>query len=234
MGTKKSGTLWLIPTPISREYSISKENLALLKLAEENEHLILVEDLKPSRQRWTSWGLNRETIPSFICYNEQTWEKTCEEVLSKIKNGKDAVMFSDGGLPVIADPGRQLVFSLRQNNCPVISGPFDNSFLLGLALSGFHNDSFHYLGFPPREKDSRKDFFKSLNKRKETLIIMDTAYRLDRVQDELLENVDHGRLCFIGCELTTKQETHFWGPVGELGKNRIKGKQNFILCLNAL
>ena len=232
---QRSGTLTLVPTPISRKYSPSPSNIEILQKAYENSDILLVEDLKPSRQRWTSWGLSREAIEKFICYNEQSWEKTLPEVTQKILAGKNAVIFSDGGLPVIADPGRELVYQLRVKGGKINCGCFENSFLVALALSGFQNEQFSYLGFPPRDKEERKDFWKNALQRKETLVIMDTGYRLKRVQEELIEYLnDSQRTLYFGCNLNSDEQIEFWGTKEQLKKEMIPGKHNFVLCISSV
>lgn len=232
---KKFGTLTLVPTPISRKYAPSPSNIEILQRAFDRNELILVEDLKPSRQRWTSWGLPREAIDSFICYNEQSWSEVLPSIVEEISSGRNAVIFSDGGMPVIADPGRELVFQLRDKGAKIDCGPFENSFLMALALSGFYNESFEYLGFPPREKEERVEFWSSVNKNKKTLIIMDTGYRLKRVQEELIEYLkDSNRKLYIGCNLNTDEQIEFWGTTSQLKKKGLPGKHNFVLCINSV
>lgn len=235
MSSSVRGKLTLVPTPISRNYQLSPTNFEILKRAADQNDLILVEDLKPSRQRWTSWGLEREAIDKFVCYNEQTWSQAIEQAYQEIVRGRQAVMFSDGGLPVIADPGRELVFRLRQKGVAVECGQFDNSFLMALALSGFHNDQFIYQGFPPREKSERRLFWQSVAKTKQTQIIMDTAYRLQRVQDELVEYLGtKENEIYLGCDLNSEHCQEFWGKVRDLSGQKIEGKINFVLCVNSL
>ena len=94
---------------------------------------------------------------------------------------------------------------------------------MGLALSGFQNDRFEYLGFPPREKGERREFWQSLKSKPNTLIIIDTGYRLNRVQEEVIENLqDQERLIYIGCNLNTEDQVDFWGKTSRLKHNRIE------------
>ena len=71
----KNGTLTLIPTPLSEVGELEPVAFRLLNSAattEADNSLFVIEDLKPGRRRWLSFKLPRETIESFILYNEHT------------------------------------------------------------------------------------------------------------------------------------------------------------------
>lgn len=227
------GQLTLVPTPISRKFQATESAKIRLNEAFENNELLLVEDLKPSRQRWRDWDLPREAIERFICFNEQTSSKLENEIVENIKNGQNAVLMSDGGLPVVCDPGLNLVFRLRENKIRVTSTQFDNSMMLALALSGFKSDQFIFSGFPAREKEERKLFWKNQSKLKTTSIIMDTAYRTDRIKEELIQTFNQNNIyCYFGFELNSDDEEHYWGDVNDLKMANLPKKKNFVLCIS--
>ena len=90
------------------------------------------------------------------------WE-ALKEALLKIKasHGK-AVLFSDTGMPLLFDPGREVLAFCREHNFKIrsIAGP--TSWGAACSLSGFL-EPFHIEGFPPRDQTERIKKLKELS-----------------------------------------------------------------------
>ena len=160
---KKPGILTLIPTPIDDESPLEKTAFDLLQFAT-NEEMdttdILVEDHKPCRRRWINWGLSREIVNDFICFNEHSQDKLLDSLITKLKNGTNLYLMSDAGLPAFCDPGQKLVDRCHQEKISVTATPFANSFTLALALSGLPHHHFEFYGFLPKKGSERMDVLK--------------------------------------------------------------------------
>lgn len=198
--------LILVPTPIQEEHaleSVAKEML-LTDCLKENV-LILVEEHKIGRQRWLKWGLPREAIEKFILFNEHTQEKIQVDIIKEIKNGKRVYLLSDCGLPAFCDPGQLLVDACHKQRLKVTATPYPNSISLAIALSGFSHSSFVFSGFIPVKEPERSEWVKKELKRPETLIWMETPYRLKKLLEEL-QKASLDREIFLGCDLGGKDE----------------------------
>lgn len=234
----KKGTLFLAPTPIVEEGGAHAELIQTFANAYERADLIIVEDEKPARRRWRSWDLPREAIEDFILYNEHTREAEIKNIIAALKKGNDAYIQSDGGMPGFCDPGRDLVYACHEAGIPVRTLPFYNSLIPAVAMSGFTEGEFHFLGFPPRNKDERLQFFQKLAKTQVTQLFMDTPYRLERVVEELCEvNWSRGakkQMVFIAMDIGRDEESHFWGSVSDLqkkSKQGVFGKREFVFVI---
>lgn len=195
------GELILVPTPIQDELPLEPVALALLlKEAMDPEVMILVEEHKIGRQRWLKWGLPREAIEKFILFNEHTQVKIQGDILKELKSGKRAYLLSDCGLPAFCDPGQLLVNACHKNRIKVTATPYPNSISLAVALSGFSHDSFVFSGFVPVKEPERGEWMKKELARPETLIWMDTPYRLRKLLDDL-GKFNLSRDIFLGCDL---------------------------------
>ena len=183
-----SGTLTLIPTPISEKGELDQQAFRLLNEAALNDRgnsVFVVEDLKPGRQRWLHFKLPREIVDTFVLYNEHTRTEAKELLLKELQHGKNVFLMSDGGLPAFCDPGRELVYACHTYNIRVTSTPFYNSVILALALSGFPHERFIFEGFLPKDGLERQKRLRDILSRSETSILMDTPYRLKRLLEEL-------------------------------------------------
>ncbi len=227
--------LILIPTPIADE--IPLEPVAqglLLEDALKEDVVLLVEEHKVARQRWIKWGLPREAIEKFQLYNEHTQGKMASEVVQMIKSGKKVYLISDCGLPAFCDPGQTLVDLCHKQKITVTATPFPNSIALAMALSGFPHNRFNFCGFVPVKDPERGQWMKTELKRPETLIWMETPYRLKKLLTEL-QSTGTKREVFLGMDLGSKEERLLRGSVpyllGHLGESE---KREFVLILAPL
>lgn len=214
--------LVLVPTPIDEENPLEQTALNLLKSACDDGSLIAIEDLKPGRRRWIRWGLPREKVDDLILYNEHTRDKLNLELVQKMKSGKKLFLMSDGGLPAFCDPGQELVNLCHLEGIKVTSTPFYNSTILALALSGFPHHKFIFEGFLSAKKEERGKELKKILQNPQTIILMDTPYRLKSLLQSL-ENTSPKRQVFLGMDLNSKEET----LLRDLPKNILQKLENF-------
>lgn len=227
--------LILVPTPIQDDLPL--EPVALERLKEDalkEDVLILVEEHKVGRQRWLKWGLPREAIERFVLFNEHTQIKIQDEVVKLIKGGKRAYLLSDCGLPAFCDPGQLLVDACHRNGIKVTATPYPNSISLAVALSGFPHDTFIFSGFVPVKEPDRSNWIKKELKRPETLVWMETPYRLKKLVEELKESGSK-RDIFLAMDLGSGKEVLLRGsPQIVAGKLTVDEKREFVLVLAPL
>lgn len=216
--------LILVPTPIQEDHPLETTAKDLLLAdALKTDVLLLVEEHKIARQRWLKWGLPREAIDKFILFNEHTQEKIHSDIIKELKSGKKAYLLSDCGLPAFCDPGQLLVDSCHKQKIKVTATPYPNSISLAVALSGFSHSSFVFSGFIPVKEPERSEWVKKELKRSETLIWMETPYRLKKLLEEL-SKINLDREIFLACDLGGKDELLIRGSVAVLLKGI--GEQN--------
>lgn len=227
--------LVLIPTPIADEIPLEPVAQALLLEEALKENVVLlVEEHKVARQRWIKWGLPREAIEKFLLYNEHTQGKMALEVVQMIKSGKTVYLMSDCGLPAFCDPGQTLVDLCHKQKITVTATPFPNSIALAIALSGFSHNRFTFCGFVPVKDPERGQWMKAELKRPETLIWMETPYRLRKLITEL-EGTGTKREVFLGMDLGGKDECLLRGSLPYLLKQLgASEKREFVLVLAPL
>jgi 16S rRNA (cytidine1402-2'-O)-methyltransferase len=221
--------LTLIPTPLQEDLPLEPVALEWLRSASGNPRVILlVEEHKAARIRWLQWGLPRDSIERFVCYNEHTSRESMPEILQKLKEGHSVVLLSDGGLPAFCDPGRNLVDACHEAGIRVSSSPFPNSVALAIALSGFDHGEFHFCGFLPADSTERKRALEKIAKTRTcTLVLMDTPYRLQALLSDLAASPLRGRRVFLAVELNGTGETLYRGKIEEVirmtsGSNKLE------------
>jgi 16S rRNA (cytidine1402-2'-O)-methyltransferase len=231
-----SGKLVLVPTPIYESLPLEPVALGLLQEDALKENTIIaMEEHKVGRQRWLKWGLPRESIESFLLFNEHTSTKEIPELLKKLKAGFTVYLMSDGGLPAFCDPGQKLIEACHKQRIKVTSTPFPNSIALAVSLSGFAHDTFYFAGFIPLKSPEREQTLKKLSQSREMSILMDTPYRLNKILSELKEHLAPNREIFLASDLNSPEELLIRGTIETVMKSlNPSEKREFILLLAPL
>jgi len=124
--------------------------------------------------------------------NEHSDEKSVHHLLEALKDGHDAGLMSDAGLPCVADPGYELVSLCHQKNIEIIPLPGTSSIFMALMGSGFSGQNFVFHGYLPIEKAQRIKKLKEIEadafKKQQTQIFMETPYRNMPLLEDILRN----------------------------------------------
>jgi 16S rRNA (cytidine1402-2'-O)-methyltransferase len=232
--TKENAKLVLVPTPIEEIGEIAESLKEELAAAFARGDCLVVEDPKPSRRRWIGWGLDRGAVDSFIHYNEHTRASLDSELLNQLKAGKSVYLMSDGGLPGFCDPGRSLIYGAHLAGIQVTMLAFPNSLLSAVTLSGFTEGAFEFYGFPPKDREQRKAFFKGLATKKGVNAFMDTPYRLERVLEECLRELSSDAMVSLAMDIGRETERIIWGKSPKVLAKVLRekpGKREFVLVV---
>ncbi len=227
--------LILVPTPISDDLPLETVALERLKIdCLDPNVILLVEEHKVARQRWLKWGLQREAIQRFRLYNEHTSKELAPEIVKELKSGKRVYLLSDCGLPAFCDPGQNLVDLCHKKNIKVTATPFPNSIALAVALSGFSHDRFTFCGFVPVKEPERLHWIKVELKRPETLVWMETPYRLKKLLEAMVESKTQ-REVFLAVDLGSTSEVLLRGQASRLNQDPISSeKREFVIVIAPL
>lgn len=135
-----------------------------------------------------------------------------DALLEPIRKGETWGLISDAGLPVLADPGYQLVARARDFNVTVQAFVGPSSIVMALMLSGLPSQHFAFNGYLPR---SPKDQIEKLEKRSKeeraTQVFIEAPFRNDKLLDSLLETLDESTKLCVAWDLTMPTqgvETH--------------------------
>ena len=162
--------LYIVSTPIGNYEDITLRALRILKECD----FIICEELKEARRLLSNYKIEKELFP----LNEHNESESANELIQKLLEGKTAALISDCGTPLFSDPGHLLVALALQNRIDVIPVPGVSSLLTALVGSGLDFEKFYYYGWLSPKKDIRRKQLLDLRKRRETIILLDTPYRL--------------------------------------------------------
>lgn len=149
------------------------------------------------------------------------------------KQNGNACLFSDTGMPVLFDPGREVLEIARRLEFSIRCEPGPTSWGTACALSGWA-PPFLIAGFPPAKTLERQEQLKSWAHLPYHLVLMDTPYRFQALIKDCQELFGTKRQVFLAWEIGSSEEIYFWGTFPELTrmtheKKLLKGE--FILII---
>jgi 16S rRNA (cytidine1402-2'-O)-methyltransferase len=159
-----------------------------------------------------------DTPQDFELLNEHSTTEDIRRLVTKIKSNSLTCLFSDGGTPLLEDPGLELVRECIKEGIEIKVAPGASAFLIALLLSGFSTSPFTFIGFLPRESGERIERMKRFLSLKHTLILYETPYRYKKAFREILPLLKKETRVFLGLNLTGEDEVIFRGNCGDLLK----------------
>lgn len=216
--------LTLIATPIGNNQDITLRALKTLK----DSSSLIGEEAKVLRRRLSAWDINprEKTIYEL---NEHSTSEDLEELLLLCQQ-EDIALVTDCGTPSFFDPGFKLVKLCRENGVAVASLPGVSSMTALFPFLTKKTEAFHILGFPPRDSDERKTFFKNLFKDQTPCLLLDTPYRLIKTFEEL-NMYQPKTYCTVGINLTCDDELIAYGSPKEILKQISHLKKENFICM---
>ena len=233
-----NGYLYIVATPIGNLQDISLRAIKTLRSVD----VIACEDTRRTGILLNELGKIKKIDkhfekPQLISCYEKNEIKRIPEIISALKNGKNVALVSDGGTPLISDPGFKLVRECIAQGIKVISIPGPSSVVSALVISGLPTDKFFFVGYLPKKEGHRRKMLETIRKLNNliasTIIIFESPHRLPKTLNEI-KNVLGDIKIVLARELTkiyeeTKKD-QVSNLIGHFSKNTPKGE--FVILFN--
>ncbi len=193
--------VYIVATPIGNPEDISLRALRVLKEAD----LVIGEERKIVSRFLRSLDLHKEVI----LINEHTEISEIKElVIQLLSTPKKVAFLSDCGTPGFEDPGVDFVSICREYNIKVVPVPGVSSLMTLIMVSGIPMKKFYYAGFLSAKREIRQDELKRLAIKypKESLVLLDTPYRLQALLEDIKMFFSPDREIILGYKLTMPEE----------------------------
>lgn len=208
--------LYIVSTPIGNMGDVSTRMRETLAKAD----YILVEDTRRAGNLFKLLDLPRV---EFISYFEHNEEKRIPYILELLGEGKEICLISDGGTPLISDPGYRLIKACYKAGLAYTAVPGPCAVTNALVLSGFPTDSFIFMGFLPQKTSKRKEKLQTVAAVNTTTIFYESPFKIVKLLKTLLKDFADNEVCIIR-EMTKVYEEVIHGTVSELYE-RFKDKK---------
>lgn len=179
----------------------------------ETADLIIGESGKVSR-KWISKD-KQGVLYNLDNPSPQEQELLFQKIHEVQESKGSVVLFSDTGMPLLFDPGVEILEYCRKLGFSISSIPGPTSWGTACALSGFA-PPFWLEGFLPKENEPREKKIKSLVSIPACLVLMDTPYRFERLVSECMKVFKKNLLYFLAWELSSPEEKLHWGELKNL------------------
>ena len=215
------GTLYIVGTPIGNLEDLTRRAVRVLGQVS----LVAAEDTRVTRKLLSHLSIHAP----LVSYHSRNWQSRLPSILDALTSS-DVALVTDAGMPVVSDPGSELVSAARAsgNRVEVVPGP--SAVTAALAVSGLPGDCFLFLGFLPRRGKSRTAKVRSVAAFLAPIIIFEAPHRLRATLQDLL-NVLGDRDLAVCRELTKLHEEVFRGSVSQALDYFAEPRGEFVLLL---
>ncbi|RLG11156.1 16S rRNA (cytidine(1402)-2'-O)-methyltransferase [Candidatus Pacearchaeota archaeon] len=206
----KKGKLFVVSLPIGNLKDITLRALEVLK----ETKYITCEDTRSLRKILNYYQLKGKKLISL--YKDIEKERV-DKVIKILLSGKDVVLVSEAGTPLISDPGAYLVKEAYNQRIKIVPIPGASALTCALSVSGIVlNKGFIFLGFLPRKKVEQKKLLERLPS-EFPLVFFESPHRIKKTLKNLLEILGN-RKCFLARELTKIHEELLWSDLETLSQ----------------
>ena len=218
-------TLYLVGTPIGNLGDITFRAIEILRKVD----VIACEDTRVTRKLCNHY----EIQTPLKSYHEHNKEQQTDYLIKQLQTGLNIALVSDAGLPLISDPGYELVVEARKNNINIETVPGPNAGLTALMSSGLPSFTYTFLGFAKKRK-RKIEVLDDRMFQNSTLILYESPYR---VTDTLkaIAKIDSQRRITVGRELTKKFEQVLTLKVDDMleliNQDRLPLKGEFVILI---
>ncbi|MBK9177567.1 MAG: SAM-dependent methyltransferase [Flavobacteriales bacterium] len=179
------------------------------------ENVILAQriDLYFCEQEKTARGMLRRMVPTIDLsrlemhrLDKETSAAEAMRMLALMKDGRDAAVISEAGMPGIADPGALLAGAAHRSGIVVVPLIGPSSVVLALAASGLNGQHFTFHGYLPVKPKERKQAIRRLEqdavRTGAAQLFIETPYRNDALLADLLSTCAPSTALTIAVDLT--------------------------------
>ncbi|UCH78194.1 MAG: 16S rRNA (cytidine(1402)-2'-O)-methyltransferase [Candidatus Coatesbacteria bacterium] len=174
-----TGKLLLLASPIGNLADASPRLREALAAAD----VVACEDTRRTAKLLASLGLKK----SLLIYADHNEAEAARRVMRRLRAGETVALLTDGGTPLVADPGYPLLQKALEADVEVDFIPGPSAALAGLVLSGLPPYPYLFLGYAPRRRAERLRFLEKYASREATLVLFLTPHRLGAELADLIE-----------------------------------------------
>ena len=219
MKENNKGTLYIVGTPIGNLDDITIRAINTLKMVD----VILAEDTRQTLKLLNHFNISKH----MISYHRHNEDEKISKVVEFLDNNKNLALVSDAGMPVISDPGQNLIKYLVEYNYSIEVIPGVTALITALVKSGLDSTRFTFEGFLSVNKKQRKEKLKILSNETRTMVFYEAPHKIIYTLKDMLEYFGNRKIC-IARELTKIHEefryTSIEESIKDIEKNGIKGE----------
>ncbi len=214
-----SGKLFIVGTPIGNLGDFSPRAAETLK----NVDFIAAEDTRVTLHLLNHFNIKKP----LISYHKHNAYERGKEIAERIAGGENCALVTDAGMPVISDPGENLVEICHNMKIQTVCVPGPCAFTSAAAISGIPCGRFTFEGFLPMNKKERKAHLESIKNEFRTMTFYEAPHKLSNTLSDLYKTLGNRKIAIVR-EITKIYEevirTDLKSATEEYSGNPLKGE----------
>lgn len=206
MSENNKGTLYVVGTPIGNLKDITLRAIDTLNMVD----VVLAEDTRQTLKLLNHLNISKH----LISYHRHNEDEKISSVVSLLDSGKNIALVSDAGMPIVSDPGGNLVKFLIENNYNVTTIPGVTAITTAIIKSNLDNRRFAFEGFLSINKKQRTHRLESLINETRTIIFYEAPHKLLNTLKDLYKYLGDRKIC-IARELTKIHEDYMYTKISD-------------------
>lgn len=194
-----SGRLVIVGTPIGNLGDLSPRAVEALRDAD----VIACEDTRRTGRLLAAAGVERTDL---VVVNDHTEVIAARRLVDRIRSGGVVALVTDAGMPVVSDPGADLVAAVAAADLEIVVVPGPTAATSALALAGLPAGRWIFEGFLPRKGAGRSERLVELAAEPRTAVLYEAPHRVARTLEDLLASCGPDRPVVLARELTKLHE----------------------------
>jgi 16S rRNA (cytidine1402-2'-O)-methyltransferase len=219
---RRSGTLYVVPTPLGNLSDVTLRALEVLRCVE----TIAAEDTRRTRKLLDRHEISTRPL-SLHRFNETA---AAERIVGILVSGRDVAYVTDAGTPTVSDPGARLVAQVRERGLSVIPLPGPSAPVTALSASGWEGP-FVFEGYVERRGKQRTAQLSRIAQESRATILFEAPGRLASTLATLAEVVPEHRV-LLAREMTKVHEQYEVGTARTILEDlpeRVRGEVTLVL-----
>lgn len=197
----KKGTLYIVGTPIGNLGDITIRAIETLKSVD----VILAEDTRQTLKLLNHFNIQKH----LVSYHRHNEDEKIKNVVEFLDSGKNLALVSDAGMPIISDPGQNLIKYLVANKYDIITIPGVTAVITAIVKSGLDSTRFTFEGFLSVNKKQRKKRLEDLKNEERTMVFYEAPHKLLATLKDMYSILGNRNIC-IARELTKIHEEYIY------------------------
>jgi len=175
--TKPVGVLYVVGTPLGNLADLSARASETLGKVD----FVVAEDTRQAKKLLHYLDV-KKPVDSFHAHSPP---RKAKEIVERLRQGQSAALVTDAGMPVVSDPGAELVAAAVAHGVAVSVIPGPSAVSAALAVAGFPADRYVFWGFLPRTGKARRAALLDIAEDRRTAVIFEAPHRILRFLDDV-------------------------------------------------
>ncbi|MCU0845233.1 MAG: 16S rRNA (cytidine(1402)-2'-O)-methyltransferase [Spirochaetes bacterium] len=222
---RKTGTLYIIASPIGNLEDITLRALRILK---EEVSYVYCEDTRQTRKLLNHYGVSISTLS----LHAHSSDERIAGAISRMHEGASIGYLTDSGTPAVSDPGSRLVAMAREHGIDIVPVPGPSALSAIVSVAGYPEKSVFFTGFLSKKDGRRRRELEELRQHRGIIVIYESPHRIGRLLAALTEVFPEEKM-LIGREMTKIHEEFLSGTVKDMAdrSDSITAKGEFTVAI---